>query len=462
MKRGRLKVKKDNKAHVDALRKSTQVTHVKDAPPRKDDAITKTVKCSKANDSDFVACPTSVGPSSSKASKCYVENRHMNVQHMRPTTLGWSFDLLKKRESSELDEARLGSVTFVLFSRETPMAIDTFTTPQDETEKETEEDTDRVRTENIKLMDDKITLIMTMKWETENLLESLLAKYPNDEAFANFIYILQDIYKYDIKYGSSGTRDFGEPSNHDNVPQGEEMSRVYVMKRTLIPLQKKARKEVPVVPQPCFDTEISPLNDVKPLTVVKAIMLDKGKGVCLEDEGSLKICKTMDERNHEFIADIPRQIPVISTRWSVRLGDHLRYPYVRKVVDMKVSVKVKRIHEWAQTCLVVLLDNGAKLIRRDLETLASSLQVSPKGVYLWTELLNYEEKYRNKDLIRRYFFITVVMEFFPIFDAGNHYLVVFNFKSPSIVVIDNRLWRGCSIDDTMGTYEHAVEILVMS
>ncbi|KAI3697459.1 hypothetical protein L6452_30487 [Arctium lappa] len=329
------------------------------------------------------------------------ECEHMSVEHMRPTTLGWSFDALKKRESSELDSDGLGSATFKPLSMHTPMAIDTSekglgsttfdpslsenpmeidkdTNPHDfQRDDEMREDTDRVRLENIKLMDDKIGLIMVTKWEAERLLESLLARYPNDDCLANFIYVLQDIYKYDIQYGS----------------------------------------------------------------VVKVVRQDKGTRACLEDKGPLKKCKQIDESYHEFAEN--------------ELGDHLQSPYARRVVDM------------------------------------------------WVEILNYEEKYRNKDSIRRYFFTTVVMEdlklhtpfagfntqydmfnaglarsahsntkvldmrimdlaFFPIYDDGEYYLVVFNFKSPSVVVLDNHFSRGRYIDDTVAAYEQSVEILVLA
>ncbi|KAI3697642.1 hypothetical protein L6452_30737 [Arctium lappa] len=173
--------------------------------------------------------------------------------------------------------------------------------------------------------------------------------------------------------------------------------------------------EAQVVPPPCFDDEASPLIDVKPLSVMKAVMQDKGKGVCLEDEGALKKCKKLDESYHEFTVNEPGKVAIIPTRRSIRLGDHLRSPYVRRVVDMKVSAEEKRIHEWTHTNLggifdtVVLLDNGAKMIQRDLETLARNERVSPTVVDMWVELLNNDEKYWNRDSISRCFFMTIVM-----------------------------------------------------
>ncbi|KAI3746139.1 hypothetical protein L6452_08562 [Arctium lappa] len=370
-----------------------------------------------------------------------------------------------------------GHATLDPLASESPMEIDTYNAARDERESERKEDTDHARLDDIQLMDDKIALIVTTKWETETLLESLLAKYPNDESFANYIYILQDIYKYDIRYGSSMKEDFSMHGDQNNVFEGE-------------------------------GTSHSPLIDVKPLSVVKAVMQDKGKGVCLEDEGALKKFKKLDESYHELTVNEPGKVAIIPNRRTIRLGDHLRSPYVRRVVDMKVSAEDKRIHEWTHTSLggifdtVVLLDNGAKLIWRDLETLVRNERVSPTMVDMWAELLNSEEKYRNRDSMSRCLFTTIVMEdprlhtplidfntqydifsaalaksahfkkellemqsndlaFFPIHDAGNYYLVVFNLKSPSVIVLDNRFLKVNCLDDTVGTYEDSVDILVM-
>ncbi|KAI3685345.1 hypothetical protein L6452_34598 [Arctium lappa] len=235
----------------------------------------------------------------------YVEStecENMRAEHMRSATLGWSFDSLKKRESSELDAGDLGSATMKPISKQTSMGIGT--------------------------------------------------------------------YDYDIKYGSNGTEDFGGPSNTINVAEDEDKSRTLVLSQ-------------------------SHDNQVSQFWFTPTLHKDKGKGVCLEDEGSLKKAKKLDESYHEFAAIERGQVAVIST--------HLRSPYVRRVVDMKVSAEDKRVHEWAHGSLggifdtVVILDNGAKLIRRDLETMARSGQVSQKVVDMWAEVLNYEEKYRNRD-----------------------------------------------------------------
>ncbi|KAI3697641.1 hypothetical protein L6452_30736 [Arctium lappa] len=185
----------------------------------------------------------------------YVEStdfENMREEDLNKAKLGWSFDSLKKMETSELNSGGLGSGTLKRLSMQTPMAIDTsdrqhghatldplssespmeidtYTAARDERESERNEDTDRTRLDVIHLMDDQIALIVTTKWETETLLESLLAKYPNDESFANYIYILQDIYKYDISYGSSINGDFSMHGDQSNVSEGEGTSHALVL-----------------------------------------------------------------------------------------------------------------------------------------------------------------------------------------------------------------------------------------
>ncbi|KAI3707720.1 hypothetical protein L6452_26349 [Arctium lappa] len=71
----------------------------------------------------------------------------------------------------------------------------------------------------------EIGVITVAKWETEKQLESLLAKYPNDKAFTKLVYVLGDIFRYDIRYEKGGNADLGEASNNNNAHQGGQMSR---------------------------------------------------------------------------------------------------------------------------------------------------------------------------------------------------------------------------------------------
>ncbi|KAI3667093.1 hypothetical protein L6452_42138 [Arctium lappa] len=144
-------------------------------------------------------------------------------------------------------------------------------------------------------------------------------------------------------------------------------------------------------------------------------------------------------------------------------------------MDMKVTTEEKRIHDWAITDMggefetVFELDNGASLMRGNLENLEK-----PSRVFLhWdhdlrTPFTDFKSQYeifsRNLAVLARFNMEVLKMRnmdlvFIPILDTVNYFLVVFNFKNPSIVVLDNRHWEGCDMDDAIGNYEHVVDIL---
>ncbi|KAI3669569.1 hypothetical protein L6452_40809 [Arctium lappa] len=71
-------------------------------------------------------------------------------------------------------------------------------------------------TEDMKLMDDKIGLLIAAKYETEKLLESLIEKYHGNETFKKNRGILGDIFKYEAKDSGTSNDDCREPNNKMN------------------------------------------------------------------------------------------------------------------------------------------------------------------------------------------------------------------------------------------------------
>ncbi|KAI3681144.1 hypothetical protein L6452_35928 [Arctium lappa] len=148
---------------------------------------------------------------------------------------------------------------------------------------------------------------------------------------------------------------------------------------------------------------------------------------------------------------------------------------------MKVTTEEKRIHDWAITTMggefeiVFELDNGASLMRGNLENLAKPSAVFPHVVDGWAELLTMKSNTLTMksntgagiqfDVIssqRKLWNLAISACFnMEVLKMRNMDLVVFNFKNPSIVVIDNRYWEGCDMDDAIGNYEHVVDILVI-
>ncbi|KAI3692821.1 hypothetical protein L6452_32645 [Arctium lappa] len=231
------------------------------------------------------------------------------------------------------------------------------------------------REEDMKLMDDKIGLLVAAKYDTEKLLESLIEKYHGNETFKKYKGILGDIFKYESKDKETSNDDCRESDNKMNeceadamckdivlsqVPQSESFAEMDIHQtpisqfwysQTLFRVcdetalkslsNKKAIMEIQEIPGPNFDMGYNPIENVQPISVVKATKMDKGKGICIEAEPPLKKFKILGTKyNHER-----------ASRRTISFGDHLRSPYVRRAVDMKVTTEEKRIHAWAITTM---------------------------------------------------------------------------------------------------------------
>ncbi|KAI3697454.1 hypothetical protein L6452_30479 [Arctium lappa] len=117
--------------------------------------------------------------------------------------------------------------------------------------------------------------------------------------------------------------------------------------------------------------------------------------------------------NHRNVDNITRARPL---RRNVKPGDPLKSPYVVRILDFNVSAEDKRAHEWALSILGRKVDAGFRsndcvnILCTGLETLAATnMNVSPSVIAGWASILNYEERFRNKDSIRRYFFSIEMM-----------------------------------------------------
>ncbi|KAJ9539455.1 hypothetical protein OSB04_032188, partial [Centaurea solstitialis] len=136
-----------------------------------------------------------------------------------------------------------------------------------------------------------------------------------------------------------------------------------------------------------------------------------------------------------------------------------------------------------------------------LESLASPTKLHSQVIEAWCALMNFEERLRSRESIRRYFFSLEVMgdvnlrstpythkthynlfrksllsstknnwdvvnmrdidlAFFPMVQDHHFYLVVFNLKSPSIVIIDNHRRHVNYIEDLIKMYKGVSDILV--
>ncbi|KAJ9544486.1 hypothetical protein OSB04_024193 [Centaurea solstitialis] len=227
---------------------------------------------------------------------------------------------------------------------------------------------------------------------------------------------------------------------------------------------KKAKMDKPDQTTGETVTEKPVIHNVVPISAVKGNREQKGKEICNESpiRKGRKSCVLDRTTTNTCTGRGPRR--------TIKLGDHLRSPYYRRAVDMKVTAEEKRYHEWAQAAVGVITDvvfsmsNGTKLTRMQLASLARQT--------LDDELSNpFIELTKKYDIFRRNLATTScydmeVMQFknkdfifFPIVDDTDYYLVVFSLKSGSTVIIDHRSWTDSGIDDIMEIYEPFVETL---
>ncbi|CAH1452668.1 unnamed protein product [Lactuca virosa] len=123
----------------------------------------------------------------------------------------------------------------------------------------------------------------------------------------------------------------------------------------------------------------------------------------------------------------------------------LKSPFVQRVVDLKDSVEQKEI-------LVAQAIIGLEMDKRELvweskegfgmhleyaRTIAAKVNIHSNVIDCWSVLLNKLEESKAESSYSRLFFTTGTLVFFPIVD-GNYYLICFNLKSFSILIIDQR------------------------
>ncbi|KVI11001.1 hypothetical protein Ccrd_010593 [Cynara cardunculus var. scolymus] len=243
---------------------------------------------------------------------------------------------------------------------------------------------------------------------------------------------------------------------------------------------------------PKFDLAISLMKQSEPLSMVL-----HEEAECIERCPSVERCNVSEDAKKYQVER--------ATRRELKLGDHLRSPFVIRAVDLNVTPEKRKIHEWVVAGLggkyelLFSTPNDTKLHRHAI-SLGRTTTIYVSVIDAWATLLNYEERYRNRDSLRHYFFNMEVMGytklrsksvnhntqyalfkkgllssakknwevvqmhnvdlvFFPLLDKGHYYLVVFNLKNPSIVVIDNRYREVSDDDHLLQMYDFITDIL---
>ncbi|KVH91295.1 hypothetical protein Ccrd_006691 [Cynara cardunculus var. scolymus] len=354
----------------------------------------------------------------------------------------------------------------------------------------------------------KIDVVLSARVEAGMEIKEAMSKFPDDEEFKEYKNQLDDMFKeracnttHDTH--SSGLKDHstakndGQPSTYIVVSQPSGFNENPLPKIWLSPgfieavdkvventisTSKRKRPYAAITP-PKFDLGISPIKQSEPLSMV------------LHEEAECNVSEDATKYQVER-----------ATRRELKLGDHLRSPFVIRAVDLNVTPEERRIHEWAVAGLggkyelLFSTPNDTTLHRHAIEILGRTTTIYVSVIDAWATLLNYEERYRNRDSLRRYFFSTEVMVdtklrsksvnhntqyalfkkgllscaknnwevvqmrnvdlvFFPLLEKGHYYLVVFNLKNPSVVVIDNRYQEVSDDDQLLQMYDFITDIM---
>ncbi|KAJ9535943.1 hypothetical protein OSB04_un000897 [Centaurea solstitialis] len=459
------------------------------------------------------------------------------VDKIQPPTHAWNLALLQQRQTSEINNGGLGSAQLA----ETGVVEDVISLGDEvnETsgcsygmklscikgEKCNEEDygAGLERKNDIELMNEKIDCIVNARVEIETLLASFILKYHNDMDFVKYKYVLDDIFKYHTSMGRTSytaveTSNQAGVENNDAVvkPVGikNENDGSFVELGNVSETKTVSEDELQISPSPlsqfwfsstlmaaCDKAEKSSMGNKKVKLEEKEVHDVDFQRETVEPQPLLKA--TREEKGKQIVIESPVRkgrkgvnlglgptttLAERGQRRTIRLGEHLRSPYVRRAVDMKVTAEERRMHEWAQTFvdgdseIVFSLRNGIKVTRSDLASLALQQPVHPIVIDAWADLLNCEEEHRNQNSLRRHFFSTKVIGdneitnsatnlkknnrndekrrfFFPILDNGNYYLVVVNLKIGSMVVIDHRAWSDNEQDEIVQKYDAFVDTL---
>ncbi|KAI3729493.1 hypothetical protein L6452_18153 [Arctium lappa] len=365
--------------------------------------------------------------------------------------------LLKKRERTELEDGGFGILPLTNIQHNRNFETQSNTVKGEESSGQQREH-EATKMELLNTIMEKMASIKRRKKEAEDDIHHGMTNFENKDKFISLRC------EMDSLFHSSTTSDKKTPNTTKKTGLVNECTDIVLRQQVDDPLAElwdsptyvgkvcesmrvsiensKAMKFLNVIEPPSFDLGISPAKDVQTdqATVVdgsgSGVTKDKGKGKLFDDNqapqeavfnrGDIKkvIAPKKEENdsiddnpgmtnNHPPVDDMKRARPL---RRIVKLGDPLKSPYVVRIVDFNVSTEDKRGHEWALSIFggkvdtVFRANDCVHIFRTGLGTLAATnMSVSPSVIAGWASILNYEEHFRNRDSIRRYFFSIEMM-----------------------------------------------------
>ncbi|KAI3669517.1 hypothetical protein L6452_40753 [Arctium lappa] len=458
------------------------VTEKDDQPPKKKIKATaksdkKVAITQKSPNTRSAAKNKSVGKSKANEKKLlYVDSTICSTPDVvtrRPSIGSWDTDLLKRRETTEIDRAGFGLGKVV--------------------EKQTEED---IMEGYINRLHEKVSWMIAEKITIEATLNEALSKFPDAEYFVEFKEKLESLFMDGQKSMddeverslNKRTPDATCDSGNDNDVNAEEVSNQAEKTNPEPPKESvQLQKEIGVQQADAtIDDPYAPSQywysprfiDSCDKTIERITRVDAtGAPSFSLDFSPMEREKTQIQTTKTIEAEVGE-----GARRALNLGQHLRSHYVKRIVDISAlqNKDEKMVCNWIRVGLepsneVVSETTSFKTFRGAMEALVAGLPIPVNVIDSWIFVLNDEEKYRSDEAMRRIFFNTKVMVgimnetlqmqtrfdmftanltaaaplketvtmrnvdllFFPMVHGYHYYLMVFNLKNPAVVIIDN-------------------------
>ncbi|KVI08602.1 hypothetical protein Ccrd_013052 [Cynara cardunculus var. scolymus] len=341
------------------------------------------------------------------------------VEHKGHAISAWNLDLLKKRQSTWIKDRGLGLLPLRSNVESSEDVHHCYASNQ---ENIGETSTPTHLNKEILI---KIAVVLSARVEAEMEIKEAMSKFPDDEEFKQYKKQLDDMFNegacnttHDTH--SNGLKDHstakndGQPSLDIVVsqPSGFNLPKIWLSPGFIEAVDKvventistsKTKRSYATITPPKFDLGISPIKQSEPLSMVL-----HEEAECIERCPSVERCNVSE--------DAKKYQEERATRRELKLGDHLRSPFVIIVVDLNVTPEEKSMNgQWlgleeSSNELLFSTPNDTKLHRHAIESLERTTTIYVSVIDAWATLLNYEEWYRNRDSLRRYFFNTEVMQ----------------------------------------------------
>ncbi|KAI3746226.1 hypothetical protein L6452_08650 [Arctium lappa] len=313
-----------------------------------------------------------------------------DVVRRRSSIGSWDTDLLKRRETAEIDRGGFGLGKVV--------------------EKQTEKD--------------------IMEITIEATLNEALSKFPDAEYFVEFKEKLESLFMVGQKNMddeveislNKRTPDATCDSGNDNDVNAEEVSNQAEKTNPEPPKESvQLQKEIGVQQADAtIDDPYAPSQywysprfiDSCDKTIERITRVDAtGAPSFSLDFSPMEREKTQIQTTKTIEAEVGE-----GARRALNLGQHLRSPYVKRIVDISAlqNKDEKMVCNWIRAGLepsneVVSETTSFKTFRGAMEALVAGLPIPVNVIDSWIFVLNDEEKYRSDEAMRRIFFNTKVM-----------------------------------------------------